>query len=68
MFASTVFKLSDRSSVNLRGQYAELQTTWEEEEAAAVVNGDEDVEMDEKKDEEKPHGATAEGATVGERG
>jgi len=62
MFASTVFKLSDRSSVNLRGQYAELQTTWEEGESAATVNGgDGDVDMEEKKEDEKPDGEATKG-------
>ena len=64
MFASTVFKLSDRSSVNLRGQYAELQTTWEEE--AAEVNGpDGDVDMNEREDDEKAEDPADTGETAG---
>jgi THO complex subunit 1 len=52
-FASSVIGIADKSAINMRGEYAKLQTTWEAEElrveaqaeAAKKEDGDGDVEM-----------------------
>jgi THO complex subunit 1 len=52
-FASSVISIADKSAINLRGDYNEIKTVWEEPEVpSAVEEKDEsgDVEMDEKKD------------------
>jgi len=58
-FASSVIGIADKSAINMRGEYAKLQTTWEAEEARAEAgsdvkekDGDGDVEMDGSKDAE----------------
>lgn len=58
-FASSVIGIADKSAINMRGEYAKLQTTWEAEEAKAEAesdvkekDGDGDVVMDGSKDAE----------------
>ncbi|KAI9638858.1 THO complex subunit 1 transcription elongation factor-domain-containing protein [Dioszegia hungarica] len=49
-FASSVISVADKSAVNLRGDYSDIQTTWgaEEEKDVAKGEGDGDVEMKEE--------------------
>lgn len=49
-FASSVISVADKSAVNLRGDYSDIQTTWEAEEEKDVAKGegDGDVEMKEE--------------------
>lgn len=49
-FASSVISIADKSAINLRGDYNEIKTVWEEPEVAEVKDENGDVEMDEKKD------------------
>lgn len=51
-FASSVISIADKSAINLRGDYNEIKTVWEEPEAnprTKEEDEDGDVEMDEKK-------------------
>lgn len=47
LFASRVISVADKSATNLRGEYSQITTTWEEDEpeAAATADGDGDVQM-----------------------
>jgi THO complex subunit 1 len=47
-FASSVISVADKSAINMRGDYNEIKTTWEEVEC--IVNEvDEDAKMEEDK-------------------
>ncbi|ODN72895.1 hypothetical protein L202_08318 [Cryptococcus amylolentus CBS 6039] len=46
-FASSVFSVADKSAINMRGDYGEVKTVWEEEEAPS-----EDIKVDEEVKEE----------------
>ncbi|WVF68236.1 hypothetical protein IAT40_003001 [Kwoniella sp. CBS 6097] len=49
-FASSVISVADKSAINMRGDYAEVRTIWDEEEAkeeAREVEGEENVQDDE---------------------
>lgn len=39
-FASSVISIADKSAINMRGDYGELKTTWDED-----AKGDGDVDM-----------------------
>jgi THO complex subunit 1 len=41
-FASSVISIADKSAINMRGDYGELKTTWDEDRDA---EGDGDVDM-----------------------
>ncbi|WRT69725.1 uncharacterized protein IL334_006715 [Kwoniella shivajii] len=47
-FASSVISVADKSAINMRGDYAEVRTTWDEEE----IKGIEDQEQEEVQDGE----------------
>ena len=57
-FASSVIGIADKSAINMRGEYAKLQTTWEAEEVKAEgetgeakkEDEDGDVEMEDSRD------------------
>jgi THO complex subunit 1 len=55
-FASSVISIADKSAINLRGDYNELKTVWEEakEETTEAGEGDGDVEMDADKKDDLP--------------
>lgn len=57
-FASSVISIADKSAINLRGDYNELKTVWEEEVEVAkeevTATSDEDVEMDAEKKDDQP--------------
>ncbi|WVO14330.1 hypothetical protein L204_101962 [Cryptococcus depauperatus] len=66
-FASSVFSVADKSAINMRGDYGEVKTVWEEEPEEMIVDdaseaerveeqmeeGNEDAEMSEAEDKEK---------------
>jgi THO complex subunit 1 len=51
-FASSVISIADKSAINLRGDYNEIKTVWEEPEVVEEKDVNGDVEMDEKKERE----------------
>ena len=57
-FASSVISIADKSAINLRGDYNEIKTVWEESEVGATETPKEkdvdgDIEMEEKKESEE---------------
>jgi THO complex subunit 1 len=49
LFASSAISVSDKSAINMRGEYAPITTTWEgEEEEQGAEGGEGDVKMDDK--------------------
>lgn len=54
-FASSVIKVADKSAINMRGDYNDLKTTWDEPELPKEdVEADGDVKMEgEEKEETK---------------
>lgn len=54
-FASSVISVADKSAINMRGDYNDIKTTWEEE--AKEEQGDEgDIDMDKTDKKEEPEG------------
>ncbi|WWC65859.1 uncharacterized protein I303_108481 [Kwoniella dejecticola CBS 10117] len=59
-FASSVISVADKSAINMRGDYAEVRTTWDEEEPKVEVeapkedqveqDGEGDVKMEDERD------------------
>ncbi|WVQ77756.1 hypothetical protein IAR50_007446 [Cryptococcus sp. DSM 104548] len=60
-FASSVFSVADKSAINMRGDYGEVKTVWEEDEAAQ-----EEIKVDEevKEEETQEKGAEEKGDVV----
>lgn len=62
-FASSVISVADKSAINMRGDYNDIKTTWDEDEIPAgghqpepnaAEGADADVKMDETQDEAAP--------------
>jgi THO complex subunit 1 len=51
-FASSVISIADKSAINMRGDYGEVKTTWEEDAVEQTVEGD--VEMREGMEGKEP--------------
>lgn len=45
-FASSVISVADKSAINMRGDYNEIKTTWEEVTKTEEEGGDDDVKME----------------------
>lgn len=45
-FASSVISVADKSAINMRGDYNEIKTTWEEVESIVKQETDEDIKME----------------------
>ncbi|WWC92828.1 uncharacterized protein L201_007787 [Kwoniella dendrophila CBS 6074] len=66
-FASSVISVADKSAINMRGDYAEVRTTWDEEETEqapvkedkAVQDGEGDVKMEDEAEKKPEDGEPA---------